>query len=107
MTLVKHHPGLGGALLALGAAVVVFSTPAALAQNLGPDFGARGQDNAGSIELIDPKVLRVCADPNNLPFSNEKGEGFENKIAQLLGAKLGKDVVSPFTPAPPASCAIL
>ncbi|MCJ7527862.1 MAG: quinoprotein dehydrogenase-associated putative ABC transporter substrate-binding protein, partial [Methyloceanibacter sp.] len=27
--------------------------------------------------------LRVCADPNNMPFSNEKGEGFENKLAEL------------------------
>ena len=43
-----------------------------------------------SIELVDPKVLRVCADPRNLPFSNEKGEGFENKLAELLAAKLGK-----------------
>jgi len=34
-------------------------------------------------------VLRVCADPNNLPFSNNKGEGFENKIAELVAAKLG------------------
>jgi mxaJ protein len=33
-------------------------------------------------------VLRVCADPNNLPFSNERGEGFENKIAELLAADL-------------------
>ncbi len=31
-----------------------------------------------------PGVLRVCADPNNLPFSNERGEGFENKLAELL-----------------------
>ncbi|HMK89995.1 MAG TPA: substrate-binding domain-containing protein [Methylocystis sp.] len=62
----------------------------ASAQNLGPDFGAKGADNAGSIELVDPKTLRVCADPNNLPFSNDKGEGFENKIAELLAAKLGK-----------------
>ena len=30
-------------------------------------------------------ALKVCADPNNLPFSNEKGEGFENKIAELVG----------------------
>src|SRR6184192_319573 len=43
-----------------------------------------------SIELIDPKVLRVCADPNNLPFSTDKGEGFENKLAELLADKLGK-----------------
>jgi quinoprotein dehydrogenase-associated probable ABC transporter substrate-binding protein len=43
-----------------------------------------------SIELIDPKVLRVCADPNNMPFSSAKGEGFENKLAELLANKLGK-----------------
>jgi quinoprotein dehydrogenase-associated probable ABC transporter substrate-binding protein len=29
-------------------------------------------------------ALRVCADPNNLPFSNERGEGFENEIAKLI-----------------------
>jgi quinoprotein dehydrogenase-associated probable ABC transporter substrate-binding protein len=43
-----------------------------------------------SIELIDPKVLRVCADPSNMPFSTDKGEGFENKLAELLANKLGK-----------------
>jgi quinoprotein dehydrogenase-associated probable ABC transporter substrate-binding protein len=35
------------------------------------------------------EVLRVCQDPNNLPFSNSAGEGFENKIAELFAAKLG------------------
>jgi quinoprotein dehydrogenase-associated probable ABC transporter substrate-binding protein len=39
-------------------------------------------------ELVDRSELKVCADPNNLPFSNEKKEGFENKIAELLGATL-------------------
>jgi mxaJ protein len=34
-------------------------------------------------------ALRVCADPNNLPFSNERGEGFENVLAQLLARDLG------------------
>jgi len=43
-----------------------------------------------SFELVDPNVLRVCADPRNLPFSNEKGEGFENKLAELFAAKLQK-----------------
>src|SRR5438270_7475097 len=43
-----------------------------------------------SIELVDPKVLRVCADPRNLPFSNEKGEGIENKVAELFAEKLQK-----------------
>jgi mxaJ protein len=32
------------------------------------------------------RILRVCADPNNLPFSNRAGEGFENAIAELLAA---------------------
>jgi quinoprotein dehydrogenase-associated probable ABC transporter substrate-binding protein len=35
------------------------------------------------------QVFRVCQDPNNLPFSNTKGEGFENRIAQLFADKLG------------------
>lgn len=42
------------------------------------------------MELIDPQVLRVCADPRNMPFSDEKGEGFENKLAELFAAKLHK-----------------
>ncbi len=46
-------------------------------------------DNLG-LELVDPKVLRVCSDPSNLPFSNDKGEGFENKIAELFAGKLDK-----------------
>jgi mxaJ protein len=37
-------------------------------------------------------VLRVCADPNNLPFSNQRGEGFENKIAELLARDLNERV---------------
>src|SRR5205085_340188 len=36
--------------------------------------------------------LRVCSDPNNLPFSNSRGEGFENRIAQLLARDLGTTV---------------
>jgi quinoprotein dehydrogenase-associated probable ABC transporter substrate-binding protein len=38
------------------------------------------------------KTLRVCQDPNNLPFSNRNLAGFENKIAQLLGQELGWSV---------------
>ena len=36
--------------------------------------------------------LRVCADPNNLPFSNSKGEGFENRIAELVARDMGARV---------------
>ena len=38
------------------------------------------------------RELRVCADPNNLPFSNQAGEGFENKIVALLARDLGAEV---------------
>jgi quinoprotein dehydrogenase-associated probable ABC transporter substrate-binding protein len=62
----------------------------------------RAQGGAATVdeglELVDPKVLRVCADPNNLPFSNEKGEGFENKLAELFAAKLGKRLAYAFYP---------
>lgn len=51
-----------------------------------------------SIELVDPNVLRVCADPRNLPLSNDKGEGFENKIAELLAARLQKRLAYAFFP---------
>jgi quinoprotein dehydrogenase-associated probable ABC transporter substrate-binding protein len=51
-----------------------------------------------SIELVDPDTLRVCADPHNLPFSNEKGEGFENKLAELFAKKLGKKLAYTFFP---------
>lgn len=39
--------------------------------------------------LADERVLRVCQDPNNLPFSNVEGEGLENKIAELFAQQLG------------------
>jgi mxaJ protein len=38
------------------------------------------------------KALRVCADPNNLPFSNQQKEGFENHLASLIGAELKEPV---------------
>ncbi len=44
----------------------------------------------GALELVDPNVFRACGDPRNLPFSNDHGEGFENKLAELFAAKLGK-----------------
>lgn len=40
---------------------------------------------AGSVHA---ETLRICADPNNMPFSNDRGEGFENKIIDLVAANL-------------------
>jgi mxaJ protein len=39
-----------------------------------------------------PRELRVCADPNNLPFSNRAGEGLENKLVDLIARELGATV---------------
>jgi mxaJ protein len=39
-----------------------------------------------------PRVLRIAADPNNLPFSNDKLEGFENKIAEIIARDLGAKI---------------
>jgi quinoprotein dehydrogenase-associated probable ABC transporter substrate-binding protein len=61
-----------------------------------PDAG-----NQLSIELVDPKVLRVCADPSNMPFSDEHEDGFENKLAQLLAKKLGKSLAYTWYPQAP------
>ena len=45
-----------------------------------------------SADAPERKALKVCQDPNNLPFSNSGGEGFENKIAELFGHDLGLPV---------------
>jgi len=42
----------------------------------------------GSCSLVPQRMLTACADPNNLPFSNKAGQGFENKLAQLIASDL-------------------
>jgi mxaJ protein len=64
--------GLAGLLLAL----------------LAPAWTAAAEEAVGK----ESGEFRVCADPNNLPFSNDKGEGFENKLAELIATELGKRV---------------
>ena len=60
---------------------------------------AQASDNEkGTLELVDPNVFRACGDPRNLPFSNDKGEGFENKLAELFAAKLGKKLSYTYFP---------
>ena len=61
-------------------------TAALLAALLSPT--AWGQ----TAELIDRTELRICADPSDLPLSNKAGEGFENKIAELIGQDLNLPV---------------
>lgn len=68
-----------GALLALG--FLLCLNGRAMAQAPGLGIGA---------ELVDPHVFRVCADPSDLPFSNQARQGFENQIAALMAKQLGK-----------------
>ncbi|MBV8120267.1 MAG: substrate-binding domain-containing protein [Alphaproteobacteria bacterium] len=51
-----------------------------------------GSAAAQTADIASRTVLKVCADPSDLPFSDEKKEGFENKIAELMGASLGVKV---------------
>jgi quinoprotein dehydrogenase-associated probable ABC transporter substrate-binding protein len=43
---------------------------------------------AQRIDLVNRTALRVCADPANMPFSNDKGEGFENRVAAIIADEL-------------------
>jgi quinoprotein dehydrogenase-associated probable ABC transporter substrate-binding protein len=63
---------------------------AVLGLSLTPRAMAQAPGLGESVELVDPKVFRVCADPHNLPFSDEQGEGFENKLAELFARKLNE-----------------
>ena len=66
-----------GAALACATAFLLATAPAAQA----------GEGKAGGRD-----ALRVCQDPNHLPFANDKEQGFENRIAELLGKHLGVPV---------------
>ena len=66
-----------GAALACATAFLLATAPAAQA----------GEGKAGGRDAV-----RVCQDPNNLPFANDKEQGFENRIAELLGKHLGVPV---------------
>jgi quinoprotein dehydrogenase-associated probable ABC transporter substrate-binding protein len=68
-------------------ACLVASTLFAQDDCCAPKEEAHGSDASGN-----KRVLRVTSDPNNLPFSNEKREGFENKIAELIAKELGAEL---------------
>ena len=58
-----------------------------------PDIPAINPDEGriGEVRRVeDPTEFKVCADPDNMPYSNSKQEGFEDKIAAVLAQELGK-----------------
>jgi quinoprotein dehydrogenase-associated probable ABC transporter substrate-binding protein len=67
------------------ATLVAFGASEAWPQGAG--LGAAG-------ELVDRDALRVCADPSNMPFSDQNGQGFENKLAELVAEKTGRKSVA-------------
>jgi quinoprotein dehydrogenase-associated probable ABC transporter substrate-binding protein len=74
-----------------GLMACVFGLLAARAHAQAPGLG-------GSVELVDPKVLRVCADPRSMPFSDEAHQGFEDRLAELFAQKLGKTLSYTYYP---------
>lgn len=52
--------------------------------------GAVTQTQANPNPAWEGKTFKVCADPNNPPYSDKQGQGFENKIAELFAKELGK-----------------
>ncbi|MCB1917018.1 MAG: quinoprotein dehydrogenase-associated putative ABC transporter substrate-binding protein [Rhodocyclaceae bacterium] len=53
---------------------------------------AVGSSAATAADAMPNKNLRVCKDPNNMPFANRQGEGFEDRIAELFARKLGVEL---------------
>jgi quinoprotein dehydrogenase-associated probable ABC transporter substrate-binding protein len=75
----------GNRVLILAALTLALGSGPGYAQNAG--LGAAG-------ELVDPNVLRVCADPSNMPFTDESGEGFENRLAEFVARETGRKSVA-------------
>jgi quinoprotein dehydrogenase-associated probable ABC transporter substrate-binding protein len=87
MTLGRRVVGRMLGLCVAGLALGLFAPARAQAPGLG-----------AQVELVDPHVFRVCADPNDMPFSDQKGNGFENKLAELIASKLGEPVTYTYFP---------
>ena len=71
----ENHPGHIFRHLAAGLGLMLAAASAAGAQQ--------------TSDLVSTTAFRVCADPANVPMSDEAGTGFENRIAELFAAELG------------------
>jgi quinoprotein dehydrogenase-associated probable ABC transporter substrate-binding protein len=87
----ERHAGRAAMLRWIAAACAACAAHAALAQGGGPPPNLPNNDGADG-------VLRVCADPNNMPLSNQKGEGYENKIAAQMASDFGYKVEYTYWP---------
>ncbi|MDP3776107.1 quinoprotein dehydrogenase-associated putative ABC transporter substrate-binding protein [Methylotenera sp.] len=57
-----------------------------------------GMASSSTVFANNDSILRVCADPGNMPMSNDKGEGFSNKIAKVIAEGMGKSVTYFYRP---------
>lgn len=62
----------------------------------GPGIALAAQ--APKADLVNRKQLRICADPSDMPFSNQKSEGFENKIGEIIADELGLPIENTWYP---------
>jgi quinoprotein dehydrogenase-associated probable ABC transporter substrate-binding protein len=94
---------VAGATLATGGTVQAQGVPEHIVPGAKPSPFIQEHKKQGPapFEMVDPKVFRVCADPRDMPYSNTKGEGFENKIADLLAKALHKSVAYTWYPNAP------
>lgn len=75
-------------------AACIVACVSAAAQTEAPKASQKASQKDGQAN----ETLRVCADPNNMPLSNQRGEGYENKIAEALARDLNKRVEYTFFP---------
>src|SRR5689334_21113242 len=78
--------------VAILTASIAFTVAAYRSRQSGPVHLVAPPMETADFPKADPRVLRVCADPNNLPFSNDRREGFENRIADVIARDLGKSL---------------
>jgi quinoprotein dehydrogenase-associated probable ABC transporter substrate-binding protein len=58
------------------------------------EAGAQSAGLGAAGELVDPDILRVCADPSNMPFSDQSEQGFEDKLARMVADETGRKSVA-------------
>jgi quinoprotein dehydrogenase-associated probable ABC transporter substrate-binding protein len=61
-------------------------------------LGCRLIASLAFVSLASAAGLRVCADPDNLPYSNSRQQGFENELARLVGRELGHPIAYHWLP---------
>ena len=84
-------PGTRGSALGRSVVGAIVAVPILVAL-VAPADAPTSRAAEPRVPSAEPRALRVCADPNNLPFSNERLEGIENRLAALAASEMGARV---------------